>query len=167
MLSFDLDPENYLIKTTTRPSFTEMNDTTGFLTEKWKNNRKIAYEGSIDNFLQAIKENKILQNGFQVYQDIGPLSEVPLSRLKHIRDLLTKSNNGQYSLTFNGYLRILYISKDPDNPEVSWIKLLYPAVTLDSYGYSVEPAPFKVYGYWTKFGVADMLPKYYASKDSL
>ena len=161
MVSFDWDAEDYHVQATIRPSFTEMKDTTGALKAKWLFNRKIAYAGSIDHFLQAVKSNRLQEDDFQIYQDFGPSSEVPLRRLNHIWTSLVRNNNDQYVLSFRGYLRVLYTLKDPENPEVSWIRLLYPTVTLDKYGYPVEPLPFEVYGYWTNLGMADMLPKYY------
>ena len=167
LVAFDWDAEEYHIQTSVRPSFTELKDSTGAQKKEWLYNRKIAYAGSIDNFLQAVKNNTLQADGFQVYQDLGPLSEVPLRRLNHVIGPLVNKNNNQYSLSFSGYLRVLYVLKDPENPEVSWIKLTYPTVTLDSYGYPVEALPFEVYGYWTQLGIADMLPKYYSPKDTL
>ena len=167
LVSFDWDAETYQVQAAVRPSFSEMKDTTGLLKAEWNKNREKAYEGSIDNFLQVIKDGKLNKEGFQIYQDFGPMSEVPLKRLNHVWTSLVRKSNGQYSLSFTGYLRVLYTLKDPDNPQVSWIKLLYPTVTLDMYGYPVEPIPFEVYGYWTDMGMADMLPKYYSPIDSL
>lgn len=161
LVSFDWDSETYQVQATVRPSFTEMNDSTGQQKVKWNYNRNLAYAGSIDNFLQAVKDNKLKQDGFQVYQDLGPLSEIPLKRLNHVWEPLAKVNNDQSSLSFSGFLRILYVLKNPDKPQISWIKLSYPTVTIDQYGYPVEPLPFEVYGYWTDMGMADMLPKYY------
>ena len=162
LVSFDWDAETYHVQAAVRPSFTEINDSTGLLKQKWLENRKKAYEGSIDNFLQAVKENKLSEGGFQIYQDFGPLSNVPLKRLTHVWIPLVRRSNEYYALSFSGYLRVLYTLKDPDNPEVSWIRLLYPTVSLDKYGYPIETLPFEVYGYWTDQGMADMLPKYYS-----
>ena len=167
LVKFDWDAENYHVQAAVRPSFTELKDSTGTQKKNWLYNRKIAYAGSIDNFLQAVKNKNLQANGFQVYQDLGPLSEVPLTRLNHVIGPLASKNNSQYFLSFSGYLRVLYVLKDPDNPEVSWIKLTYPTVTLDSYGYPIEPLPFEIYGYWTHLGMADMLPKYYSPNDTL
>jgi CarboxypepD_reg-like domain len=167
LVKFDWDAEEYHIQAAVRPSFTELKDSTGTLKKKWLYNRKIAYAGSIDNFLRAVKNNSLQTDGFQVYQDFGPLSDIPLRRLNRITDPLIKKNYNQYSLSFSGYLRVLYVLKDPGNPEVSWIKLTYPVVTLDSYGYPIEPLPFLIYGYWTQLGMADMLPKYYSPNDTL
>jgi hypothetical protein len=167
LVTFDWDAEEYHIQTAVRPSFKELKDSTGTLKKTWLYNRKIAYTGSIDNFLQSVKNNSLQADGFQVYQDFGPLSEIPLRRLNHVIGPLVNKNYSQYSLSFSGYLRVLYVLKDPENPEVSWIKLTYPTVTLDSYGYPIEPLPFEVYGYWTQLGMADMLPKYYSPNDTL
>ncbi len=167
LVSFDWDAETYQVQATLRPSYTEMKDTSGTKKDEWENNRRIAYKGSLDNFLEGVKDNKLNVDGFQVYQDYGPLSDMSLKSLSRIWEPLSKSSNGQYSLSFSGYLRILYVSKDPDKPQVSWLKLLYPTITLDKYGYPIEPLPFEVYGYWTESGMADMLPKYYSPGDSL
>ena len=48
------------------------------------------------------------------------------------------------------------------NDHIGWIRLLYPKVYLDRFGYSLEVTPFETYGYFATRGVADMLPKYYS-----
>lgn len=161
LVSFDWDSESLRVQATVRPSFTELTDTTGALKSKWQQNREIAYKGSLDNFLQSVKDNSLTQNGFQVFLDTGPESLIPERRLRHLWEPLANKTGNEYTISFAGFLRVLYILKDPANPETSWIKLLYPFVTLDQYGYPIEALPFYVYGYWAKSGIADMLPKYY------
>jgi hypothetical protein len=67
-------------------------------------------------------------------------------------------------MSFVNFIKIEYTIKDPLHPEVSWIKLLYPQVTLDNFGYPIEPDPFEIYGFWAQKGLADMLPKYFSVK---
>ena len=161
LVSFDWDSESLQVQATVRPSFTELTDSTGVLKSKWLQNRKLAYKGSLDNFLHSVKDNSLSRKGFQVFIDSGPESIIPERRLRHLWEPLTNKSGEEYSITFSGFLRVLYVLKDPVNPETSWIKLLYPSVTLDKYGYPVEALPFEVYGYWARLGIADMLPKYY------
>ena len=160
LVSFLWDTKSQRIKYTIRPSFTELKDTTGTLKEKWAKNRREVYNGSMDQFLKAAINNKTYETGFQVFLDSTP--SIEKKHLHHLDQPLIKIIGNEFILSFSDYIKIEYVLNDPVHPEVSWIKLIYPQVTLDKFGYPLEQVPFEVYGYWAQKGLADMLPKYYS-----
>jgi len=48
------------------PLFEDMNGSRKSLRPKWKNNREVAYNGSIFHFMKCIYDNTLLPNGFEV-----------------------------------------------------------------------------------------------------
>lgn len=159
LVSFLWDTKSQNIRFTVRPAFSELPDSTGLLKDKWNKNRKEVYLGSMDNFLRSAVQNTLSQNGFQVYQDETP--SIEKKHMHHFDQQLVRIDGNEFVMSFQDYLKIDYVLNDPAHPEVSWIKLVYPQVTLDKYGYPVQQLPFEVYGYWAEKGLADMLPKYY------
>ena len=159
LVSFLWDTKSQRIRFTVRPSFAELKDTTGLLKEKWIKNRREVYYGSMDNFLKAAVNNSLTENGFQVYLDDTP--SIEKKHLHHADNDLIRVIGNEFVMSFSDYLKIAFVLNDPVHPEVSWIKLVYPQVTLDKYGYPIQQLPFEVFGYWAGKGFADMLPKYY------
>jgi len=165
LVSFEWDTKSQQIRTLVRPNFTQLLDTTGTLKEQWIKNRKEAYFGSLDNFLKSLVNNLLKENGFVVYYGATPSVEV--KNLHQLNFPLIRMDGNEFYLSFKDYLQIDYVLNDPVHPEISWIKLLYPQVTLDKFGYPLEQLPFEVHGNWARKGIADMLPKYFTPTDSL
>lgn len=160
LVSFLWDTKSQKIRFTVRPSFSQLVDSTGRYKEMWIKNRRDVYYGSMDNFLKAAVNSKLTESGFQVYQDDTP--SIEKKHLHHADQKLVNIIGNEYRMSFTDFLKIEYVMNDPVHPEVSWIKLVYPQVTLDKYGYPVQQLPFEVYGHWAEKGFADMLPKYYS-----
>ena len=76
-----------------------------------------------------------------------------------------KINENYFELNFNGYLRIEYNSDVSYKTEVSWVKLNFPGVLVDRFGFPVAPLALIISGNWTYSGIANMLPKYYNPKE--
>ena len=87
--------------------------------------------------------------------------------LRYLEQPLVKKDGDDFLMSFTKYLKVEYRLNDPLHPEVSWIRLVTPQVTLDKWGYPLEREPFEIYGFWSQRGIADMLPKYFAEGDSL
>lgn len=165
LVSFQWNTKSQQVQALVRPNFTELTDTTGNLKEYWAKNRKEVYLGSLDNFLKSLVNNSMKEEGFQVF--LGATPSVEVKNLHQLDVPLVRKDGSDYDLSFRDYLQVDYVLNDPVHPERSWIKLLYPQVTLDKFGYPLEQLPFEVHGNWARKGIADMLPKYFALSDSL
>jgi len=75
-------------------------------TKKWQANRLIAYKGSRRHFLQALSENRLKKEGFQICGTTGfhPKHE---NNVK-IEKILQKGQNSKFILTFPNYLKVRY-----------------------------------------------------------
>jgi hypothetical protein len=162
---FIWDKNLHQIKLEIRPLFIELTDSTRILKQKWQANRKEAYKGSLDQFLRSTVNNTVEQKGFRISIDLAPL--MGNNYLRYLDQPLVKKDGDDFLMSFTKYLKVEYRLNDPLHPEVSWIRLVTPQVTLDKWGYPLEREPFEIYGFWSQRGIADMLPKYFAEGDSL
>lgn len=151
---------NYVIK----PGFSLLKPEKGQDTVKWKQNRMQAYEFSIERFLRSLIEKDYYEKGYKIYLDQYPKTEnyagMSTERVS-AEELIYKTSRSkidEYKLKFKGFLRIEY------NNETTWLRMLYPEVTMDRQGNVKELIPFQVYGTWSRMGVANMLPQYFIAE---
>lgn len=161
---FTWDKANQKVHYIVKPGFSFLDPNGGQDTIKWKQNRMKAYEFSIERFLQSLIANDYFEKGYRIYLDQYPLSENNTSMSSeriNADDLIYKSgrpNSDEYILKFKGFLRIEY------NHETTWLRMLYPEITMDSKGNVKELIPFQVHGAWSSTGIANMLPQYFVAE---
>ncbi|MBA4317539.1 MAG: hypothetical protein C0412_03980 [Flavobacterium sp.] len=143
------------------PRYKELTPSDQEQKDKWETNRARIYFGSPEHFLWALKNEKLITEGFFVYptfalnfsmQNIA--GETPI---KSWKDILLKDQAGnQELLSFTGYLKVIY-----KKLLVSCIKLKAGFFTIDDNGRTDNHLPFECSGYWAKYGVASRLPTDY------
>jgi CarboxypepD_reg-like domain len=169
LVSFEWDNEKQTLQYIVETYFTELKDTTGKLKNEWLKNRENTYYGSTTDFIKSLTNNTYRDEGFRVYQDKHlPMNFSPLYKTYYELDkiIINKINDSYAELNFNGYLRIEYDSDFYNNTEISWIKLKFPNVLIDKFGYPIVALAFKIYGDWAYGGMANMLPKYYNPEEA-
>lgn len=161
---FRWDKANKMVNYIIKPGFSLMQPNIAKDTVMWGQNRAKAYEFSIERFLSSLISNDYYQKGYRIYLDPFPLTD-NYSSLSSERisaeELLSKRSSvkgEEYALKFKGFLRIEY------NHETTWLRLLYPEITMDKNGNVRELIPFQVFGAWTTLGVANMLPQYFVAE---
>lgn len=160
--NFEWNKENSTFQYAIKSYYTELKDSMGNLESKWTKNRDATYYGSITDFIKSLMDNTYQEEGFRVYK--LPLSKYnPANKSFYELDkpVIKKINNNYAELNFKGYLRVEYDSDTNHKTEVSWIKLSFPDVLVDKFGYEVVPYSITAFGYWAYSGFANMLPKYY------
>lgn len=151
---------NYIVK----PGFSLLKSPSGEDTLKWKQNRMKAYEFSIERFLQSLAADDYFEKGYRIYLDQYPKAQNYASMSSeriNADDLIYKSSRSredEYTLKFKGFLRIEY------NHETTWLRMLYPEITMDKNGNVKELIPFQVFGAWSTLGIANMLPQYFIAE---
>lgn len=126
--------------------------------ERWAKSREEIYYGSPEHFLWALKNDKLLTEGFEVSRsatlNFKTLSVGNEAIIKSWKDLRYKEEFGNEPiLFFPGYLKISY-----KKASISCIKLIYPFFTIDEFGRADNHLPFECSGFWGKYGLASRLP---------
>ncbi|MCU7524638.1 MAG: carboxypeptidase-like regulatory domain-containing protein [Ignavibacteria bacterium] len=161
---FTWDRANQMVNYIVKPGFSLLEPKSPQDTLKWKQNRMKAYELSTERFLQSLIENDYFEKGYRIYLDQYPKAQnyagMSSERI-NADDLIyksSKSKGDEYTLKFKGFLRIEY------NHETTWLRMLYPEITMDSKGNVKELIPFQVFGAWSHTGIANMLPQYFIAE---
>jgi hypothetical protein len=143
-----------------KPKFSYLHPVDSAQADQWGQNRKSANQGSLFHFLKALIQQKLYEEGYMVHfvDDLGKMSIDESFRFisDDYHHVITPGESAdEWHLSFDKYLYI----KDPYG-RVSWLKLSYSRVSLDSSGYPRDINALEVYGYWATQGVADLLPMY-------
>jgi hypothetical protein len=145
--------------------FTELDTNDLDVKDEWERNRKCRYKESLAFFLKTLFEDNLGDEGFEislVYKPGNTGLYISSSSDLIIKDQLTET----CKLNFTEFLEVYNFYIDFEDFRTSWLKLNYPSITIDKYGYPLEYGATTIYGYWAKLGVASFLPKYYGFEES-
>jgi len=155
-----------------KPHFEELEPESEKEQQKYDKNRMDAYSGSLNHFLLSLINDKLFENGYEIYisekasYKTDPLEQYPANDQIVIKEGLVP---GERIIEFEHYLKVVnfkkFMSYNPARYQTSWLHLRQGKVTLDRYGYARDFQPFEVYGYWATLGVADLLPRYYFTEN--
>lgn len=163
---FSFNQVEQRVKYVLLPRFIELSSDDSNLEEEWQKNRVRAYEGSLEHFLKSLVDGNFGQNGYEISTSrIASQSGYdgyrnPVFTADSI--LHYNMETKRYVLQFNHFLQIKDTRRSIDELPISWIKLIFGEVTLDSLGYPAEVMSIETHGYWATKGAADLLPKYFA-----
>ena len=157
------------------PHYTTLTPSTEGEGERWIENRKRAFGGSLRHFLSALVTGNLNESEYEV--NLMPqirLQNTPIDRTRIYSgntDLIlsTTASREYRHLRFRGFLEVEYtrgtLEQDYDllrkrgtDSQVSWVELNYDSVSVNSRGLIREGFPTKVYGYWAWKRLADTLP---------
>ena len=157
------------------PHYTTLTPGTEGEGERWIENRKRAFGGSLRHFLSALVTGNLNESEYEV--NLMPqirLQNTPIDRTRissgNTDLILSTTASREYRhLRFRGFLEVEYtrgtLEQDYDllrkrgtDSQVSWVELNYDSVSVNSRGLIREGFPTKVYGYWAWKRLADLLP---------
>ncbi len=164
LLDFSVDRTLNRWEWSVKPAFTEMESSDTLEQALWHKHRLEAFLGSRDHFLMSMIEHTLEEEGFTVYEVEYPgkrksQRESIHSVLPYEEIIKNGSKKDEYILHFKSYLCVIY-----DYDKVSWIRLNYPEVIINSDAIPMQINAFEVYGYWANYGMAAALPMYYSVK---
>jgi hypothetical protein len=154
------------------PKYVELKPSTPEYAERWKENRLRAFKGSFRHFLVSLVKNELEREGFRIFlMPYEPVRKwdphrVPVSE----DDILSDGpKSHEFVLHVNGVLEVEYtreevepgydlLKKKGTDWQVSWLRLNYDAVTVNSRGLIEEWFPTAITGYWAWKRMADALP---------
>lgn len=156
--SFSYDQSNSSIKYVTYSRFQELIPKSKKEKARWEENRRKAYVNSPRYFFYQLVQKQLHENKFYLYK--GSLDQLLNETGDKIveKDLLLTANSDStiYTLHFPGSLKIIH------NFKTSVFTFYKPTTEIDRYGYFLKSFyTIEIYGYWSKQGIADTLPKNY------
>jgi hypothetical protein len=164
LLDFSVDRTLNRWEWSVKPAFTEMESSDTLEQALWRQNRLEAFSGSRDHFLISMIKHTLEEEGFTVYEVEYPgkrssQRESLHSVLPYEEIIKNGSKKDEFILHFKSYLCVIH-----EYDKVSWIRLNYPEVIIDSEAIPMQINAFEVYGYWANYGMAAALPMYYPVK---
>jgi hypothetical protein len=148
--------------------------------EDWQDYRKEAYIGSLYHFLWALRNEKLVDEDYEIFimRSIG--SEAMMSDgteaasdassqfqnkvLSFSEISLGVVDENQIMFSINGYMKVVHKPRSY-NREVSFLQVPSQAtMTLDKEGWTDIDMPFTCYGLWGRNGISNLLPKEYRAK---
>jgi hypothetical protein len=156
-----------------QPQYTELKPSSADDTVLWKENRHQAFKGSLRHFLTSLFNRELDREGFIIRLSSGLLVNASdpraLMRVSE-EDILSEGpKSHEKMLQFKGFLEVEYdgepvefgydlLRKKGSDAQVSWMRLNYDAVTIDSRGLIKDWFPTTISGYWAWKRVGDALP---------
>ncbi len=144
----------------------------------WKEKRKVAYRGSVLQFLRAYHDSTLNRDGFKVELiDDGTDKSEPIYN-PYIAEYYDTLDYNRVGLFFPGRLRIVYTKEKPgitylaanklpmDTPVQISILDLANGIIIEENGYYYDQKDVLTLGYWAWEKMADFLPyDYYPDPD--
>jgi hypothetical protein len=156
-----------------QPKYTELKPSSADDSMRWRENRRRAFRGSFRHFLVSLFNQELEPEGFviRLLLKLSPgVSDPRTWRTAKEVDILRDSpKNHEKLLQFRGYLEVEYVRESVEygydllrkigtDSQVSWVRLNYDGVTIDSRGLIKDWFPTNILGYWAWKRVADALP---------
>lgn len=158
IVKFIYNPTSHYYEYSTNTLFYEMKPKDERQKEKWAGHREEAFFGSPEHFLWALKYGITEAQGYLLYP-----FEKDASWSKNMSKVIDpKELKGSEQLldepvySFPGSIKITYKGFD-----TSYITMMQPYFTIDSNGIADNHLPFSCSGYWSKRGLANLLPHDY------
>jgi hypothetical protein len=168
------------MKYTIYPAFKPMQSTHDDDRLKWQKNRETAYLGSFRHLIRSFYLNTLSKEGFELY-DVKIVGKKVITwgatdRIDEPEDLVRPSIFlGLKELHLEGHLMVLshdiprktdlfldeaiisnFIQLEFFEP--SFVTMNVECALIDALGNVHSPSPFSISGYWSDYGVADLLP---------
>jgi len=131
--------------------------------ERWKNNRKNAYLGSIMHFMRSLYADQLKKEGFQV----SKMADATDSLLLSASDIVQIDQEKMKSLFFTGKIFVSYQNKKEKKSDESTINLLTPVpVKIEANGNYYPPEELFASGAWSSSEkIVNLLPYEYVLTD--
>jgi len=160
---FEYDSWSAELKQNYRLYYSELDTSDTAVKNEWIKNRRLSYQKSLYFFFKKLISDSYTKENFSITLVTKPriIRQTRLIEINSSTEILTKNKITEtYQLSFSNYLQVEY-DDYYRNPKISWLKLNYPFITIDKYGYPLEDYAITLLGYCAKSGIASSLPKDY------
>lgn len=157
--------ENYLILGNTR--FDELAFTNQSELASWKENRKKAYQLSLQHLFKAMVEQRIYQQGFSLYK-VTSTDLYSNTWVDTLKVITPTPQSGIYKISFKVSIEILYRKSNAQRSSISagWIELKKDFILVNREGYEINPTGVITSGKLNDSRIANLLPIDYKPDDS-
>ncbi len=148
--------------------------------ETWEDYRKESYEGSLNHFLWAFRNDRLEKEDYEVYtlRSLGPAAMMSdgmdeasnadsqfQNRIWKFEEVsLGQVDGTQMMFTINGFLKVVFKPRSYSRT-TSFLQVnTQGTLTLDQEGFTDVDMPFTCFGFWGKNGISNMIPKEYRAK---
>ena len=159
IIEFKFDGSQQRLDYTYRLFYTEIDTNDTEIKKDWASAREKKYKESLAYFFRSIMNGNFREAGFEITLVYKPGRE-GLDILES-KEICQKNQDDIFKIEFEDYLRVINFNIADYSMRTSWIKLNYPSVTFDEYGYPIEKNAITLLGPWSELGIASFLPKYY------
>jgi hypothetical protein len=131
--------------------------------------RNEVYKNSLYFFLKTLILGTAFDYDIEIYSTVDSRvsSRFQGYQITSIEEILEKNDSSDnYRIRFDDYLHIFRYT-DYYLVNESWIKLNYPYVIIDKYGYPLEEFAFTLYGTWAGRGVSTQMPIDFEFEDAI
>ncbi len=158
---FDFNPEQGRVRYLIFPKFTEIKPRSNDDEERWLENRKSSYLGSIEDFFSAVVHKNAYEKGFKIAE--GELQDLISGFGKYIYSedimMVPQTFSPLIKIYFDRDIRVEY--KSLPQPKISILHFNYGYVETDSLGNVYNRFPYETYGAWTSRRISQLLPTNY------
>jgi len=155
-----------------QPRYEELEPRSDEEKETWRKNRERSYYGSLRHFLISLVNGRLEDEGFIIYELPSLFLDDRYGVRRWIgggRIVSPGMNAYEKTVHFKEFLEVEYrrgdvetgyqlLRKRGTDHQVSWITLMWEAISVDIEGRIRQAFPLKVYGYWAWKRLADALP---------
>jgi len=164
------------------PFFNELEPSDEETRKKWTKNRKFAYWGSYQHFIESLIDGKYHEQGYEIKGEIREnfkFRKVSKDTVK-ISDIFQRKDETTFKLSFKHFLNVTYqneiesyeyrqwkagiaAEKTPQSVSLqnSVLTLKTDSLLIDQSGYVYNPQNYLVGGHWAFEALADLLPLNY------
>ncbi|MBI3587052.1 MAG: carboxypeptidase-like regulatory domain-containing protein [Ignavibacteriales bacterium] len=160
--------------------------------KEWEEQRRRAYNGSLQHFLAMLVQGKVKEEGFFLrmvsWPDRNYGTQIILDSQVKLEKLISAGElSNERKFAFSNFLEVSYTREEPEHgywrfmrmrrlatklvggetnvrDQISLIEMNAPVVVINVEGYMSDPFALTTYGYWSYERVADMLPLDYKPK---
>lgn len=165
---FEYDKWSGQLKQNYRLFYSELDTSDINVKDGWLKNRRAYHRRSLYFFFKKLISNDYAKENFSIALVSKPriIRHLQYIEVDSSSEILSKNNiTDTYELSYTDYLQVEQYDYYR-SPKISWIKLNYPFITIDNFGYPLEDFAVTLFGYWAKLGVASSLPKDYENTEN-
>jgi hypothetical protein len=135
--------------------------------EEWRENARESYRGSLTHFLAALYRDRTYEEGFRVQYQEGDLSVEPKGLWMASDEFSATPLPGSYYKAWTPVSRLRIRYRGEGHWTVSDVQSTGSQAIFDASGTLIDPLALAIWGDWSHYRIADMLPRDFDLSEAL